>query len=177
MEETPSFHARTGPKATTWGLIASHPRESLTVIGLTAGGTLAYYTYTTYIQKFLVNTSGFSKDQANLITAGGLTGARDMGAAFLLVTASLLVVACYSSVNAVVKAELFPTATRALGVALPYSLANAAFGGTAEYVALAFKQAGRETGFFTYVTVIIGGSLLVYLAMRDTRRHSRIAED
>jgi MHS family alpha-ketoglutarate permease-like MFS transporter len=218
MDETPSFHARTGPRATTWGLIRSHPREALTVIGLTSGGTLAYYTYTTYIQKFLVNTSGFTKDQANLITAGALTvfmlvnplvgalsdrlgrrailigfgvlGAtltwpilstlahtRDVATAFALTAGSLLIVSAYSSVNAVVKAELFPTEVRALGVALPYSLANAAFGGTAEYVALAFKQAGRETWFFTYVSLIIGGSLLVYLLMRDTRRHSRIAED
>jgi MHS family alpha-ketoglutarate permease-like MFS transporter len=218
MDETPSFHARTGPRATTWGLIRSHPREALTVIGLTSGGTLAYYTYTTYIQKFLVNTSGFTKDQANLITAAALTvfmlvnplvgalsdrlgrrailigfgvlGAtltwpilstlahtRDVATAFALTAGSLLIVSAYSSVNAVVKAELFPTEVRALGVALPYSLANAAFGGTAEYVALAFKQAGRETWFFTYVSLIIGGSLLVYLLMRDTRRHSRIAED
>ena len=218
MDETPSFHARAGPRATTWGLIRSHPREALTVIGLTSGGTLAYYTYTTYIQKFLVNTSGFSKDQANLITAGALTvfmlvnplvgalsdrlgrrviligfgvlGAtltwpilstlahtRDVATAFALTAGSLLIVSAYSSVNAVVKTELFPTEVRALGVALPYSLANAAFGGTAEYVALAFKQAGREAWFFTYVSLIIGGSLLVYLLMRDTRRHSRIAED
>jgi MHS family alpha-ketoglutarate permease-like MFS transporter len=218
MDETPSFHARTGPRATTWGLIRSHPREALTVIGLTAGGTLAYYTYTTYIQKFLVNTSGFTKDQANLITAGGLTvfmlvnpligalsdrlgrrtiligfgilgagltwpilstlaGTHDVAAAFALTVAALLVVACYSSVNAVVKAELFPTEVRALGVALPYSLANAAFGGTAEYVALAFKQSGHETWFYTYVTVVIAASLAVYVLMRDTRRHSRIVED
>ena len=51
------------------------------------------------------------------------------------------------------------------------------FGGTAEFVALAFKQAGRETWFFTYVTVVIAGSLAVYALMRDTRAHSRIAED
>ena len=92
-------------------------------------------------------------------------------------TASLVVVAGYSSVNAVVKAELFPTEVRALGVALPFALANALFGGTAEFVALAFKQAGRETWFFTYVTVVIAGSLAVYALMRDTRAHSRIAED
>ncbi len=217
MEETPSFHARTGPEATTWGLIRSHPRETLTVIGLTAGGTLCYYVYTTYSQKFLVNTSGFTKEQANLITAGalavfmfatpafgalsdrigrrplliafgvlgvGLTwpilsllaGTRDAWTAFALVTGALLIQACYSSVNAVVKAELFPTATRALGVALPYSIANALFGGTAEFVALAFKQAGRETAFFTYVTVVIAASLVVYVTMADTRRTSRIAE-
>lgn len=218
MDETPSFQARTGPRATTLGLIRSHPRESLIVMGLTAGGTLAYYTYTTYIQKFLVNTSGFTRDQANLIVTGGLaifmlvnpligalsdrigrrpvliafgilgtsltwpmlsTLARthDPVAAFALVTAALLVVAGYSSMNAVVKAELFPTEVRALGVALPYALANAVFGGTAEFVALAFKQAGRETWFFTYVTVVIAGSLAVYTLMRDTRAHSRIAED
>ena len=62
-------------------------------------------------------------------------------------------------------------------MALPLCLANAAYGGTAEYVALAFKQAGHETRFFTYVTLVIAGSALVYLLMPDTRRHSRIAED
>lgn len=218
MDETPSFKARTGPRATTWRLLVSHPRESLTVIGLTAGGTLGYYTYTTYIQKFLVNTSGFSKDQANAITAGALAvfmlaqplvgslsdrvgrrwiligfgvlgtlltwpilstlaGTREVWPAFALVTGAVLIVSAYSSVNAVVKAELFPTEVRALGVALPYSIANAIFGGGAEYAALGFKQAGHETWFFTYVTVVIAGSLLVYLTMRDTRRHSRILED
>ena len=218
MDETPSFHARTGPRATTIGLIRSHPREALTVIGLTAGGTLAYYTYTTYIQKFLVNTSGFTKDQANLIVAAGLAifmlinplmgalsdrvgrrailmtfgvlgaaltwpmlstlaATRDPWLAFGLVTAALVVLSAYSSVNAVVKAELFPTEVRALGVALPYSLANAVFGGTAEYVALAFKQAGAETWFFTYVTLVIAASLAVYVLMPDTRKASRIVED
>ncbi|HEX5377141.1 MAG TPA: MFS transporter [Phenylobacterium sp.] len=218
MDETPSFQARSGPRATTWALIRSHPRESLLVMGLTAGGTLGYYTYTTYIQKFLVNTAGFSKNQATLILSGALTifmlvqpltgalsdriGRRpvliafgvlgatltwpilstlarthDMLAAFALVTGAVLIVSAYSSVNAVVKAELFPTEVRALGVALPYSFANALFGGTAEYVALGFKQAGHETWFYTYVTVVIAASLLVYALMRDTRRHSRIVED
>ena len=218
MDETPSFHARTGPRATTIGLIRSHPREALTVIGLTAGGTLAYYTYTTYIQKFLVNTSGFTKDQANLIVAAGLAifmlinplmgalsdrvgrrailmtfgvlgaaltwpmlstlaATRDPWLAFGLITAAMVVLSAYSSVNAVVKAELFPTEVRALGVALPYSLANAVFGGTAEYVALAFKKAGAETSFFTYVTVVIAASLAVYVLMPDTRKASRIKED
>jgi MHS family alpha-ketoglutarate permease-like MFS transporter len=73
MDETVSFHARDrGRRATTLGLIARHPRESLLVMGLTAGGTLGYYTFSTYIQKFLVNTSGFSKAQATTLTAGGL---------------------------------------------------------------------------------------------------------
>lgn len=218
LHETPSFQVKGAERARTWLLFVRHPRESLTVIGLTAGGTLAYYTYTTYLQKFLVNTSGFSKGTATAITAAGLfvfllvqplmgslsdrfgrrtllitfgvagmvftwpilstlAQTREVLPAFGLTLAALLIVSAYSSVNAVVKAELFPTEIRALGVALPYALANAAFGGTAEYVALWFKDQGNESAFFTYVTVVIGASLLVYLAMPDTKKTSRILED
>ena len=63
------------------------------------------------------------------------------------------------------------------GVALPYAIANTIFGGTAEYVALWFKAKGMERGFYVYVTVAIAVSLAVYVGMRDTKRHSRIAED
>ena len=66
---------------------------------------------------------------------------RDPFAAFVLVMAALVIVTGYTSINAVVKAELFPAHIRALGVALPYALANTMFGGTAEYVALWFKDA------------------------------------
>ena len=87
------------------------------------------------------------------------------------------IVALYTSVNAIVKAELFPTEVRALGVALPYAIANAIFGGGAEYVALWFKRQGHESWFFTYVTVVVAASLAVYLVMPDTRKTSRIVED
>jgi MFS family permease len=92
----------------------------------------------------------------------------------LLVLAALVAVTGYTAINAVVKAELFPAHIRALGVALPYAISNALFGGTAEYVALWFKQAGWERGFYLYVTTMIGVSLIVYLRMRDTRDTSRI---
>jgi MHS family alpha-ketoglutarate permease-like MFS transporter len=106
-----------------------------------------------------------------------LARTHDLGTAFALIIAALVIVSAYSSVNAVVKAELFPTEMRALGVALPYSLANALFGGTAEYVALWFKSKGNEPGFYTYVTLVIAASLGVYVLMRDTRSHSRTIED
>jgi len=221
LTETESFEnarAAGAPPSTGVSLFRDHPRAALLVMALTAGGTLAFYAYTTYMQKFLVNTSGFSRETATQITAAALfvfmciqpaagalsdrigrkpvmvtfgilgvlltvpiftalEGVRDPYSAFALVLAALLIVTGYTSINAVVKAELFPAHIRALGVALPYALANTLFGGTAEYVALWFKDRGIESAFYWYVTAMIGLSLIVYLTMRDTKKHSMIAED
>lgn len=98
-------------------------------------------------------------------------------AAFGLSLAALVIVSGYTAINAVVKAELFPAHIRALGVALPYALANAVFGGTAEYVALAFKLEGQESRYFWYVTAMIGVSLITYVFMRDTKAKSLITHD
>ena len=221
LAETESFEAakRSGaPRSSTANLFRDHPREALLVMALTAGGTLAFYAYTTYMQKFLVNTTGFDRETASrvmtvalfvfmclqplfgalsdrigrkpVMAAFGILGmvltvplftmleqASDPIAAFFLVMTALIIVTGYTSINAVVKAELFPSHIRALGVALPYALANTMFGGTAEYVALWFKDQGMEQGFYWYVTAMIGLSLIVYLTMRDTKRHSLIQED
>lgn len=196
-------------------LFREHPREAAIVIGLTAGGTLAFYAYTTYVQKFLVNTSGFSKETSTRIVAlalfvfvllqplvgwlsdrigrrpimiafgvlgtlftfpllDALGHARSPYVAFALVLAALVIVTGYTSVNPVVKAELFPAEIRTLGVALPFAIANTLFGGTAEYAALWFKSRGMERGFYLYVTIVIAISLVVYARMRDTRSTSRI---
>lgn len=218
LDETREFQTRTGPKSSALELILRHPKEALMVIGLTAGGTLAFYTYTTYLQKFLVNTSGFTKAQATEISAAALlifmllqpaVGALSdrvgrkpvmmcfgiLGVfctvpimtslaatdspfmAFLLALSALVIVSGYTAINAVVKAELFPAHIRALGVALPYAIANAVFGGTAEYVALSFKLDGREGLYFWYVTVMIGLSLITYVTMRETKDKSLIVGD
>jgi MHS family alpha-ketoglutarate permease-like MFS transporter len=73
-----------------------------------------------------------------------------------------------------VKAELFPTNVRAMGVGLPYALTVAIFGGTAEYIALWFKQAGFEEGFFYYVGACILVSLCVYALMPETTKESAL---
>ena len=221
LTETESFEnakAAGAPRSSGLRLIREHPKEALLVMALTAGGTLAFYAYTIYLPKFLVNTSGFDRETANRIAtaalflfmliqplAGALSdrvgrkplmvgfgllgllftvpiftlleGVRDPYAAFALLLAALVIITGYTSINAVVKAELFPAHIRALGVALPYAIANALFGGTAEYVALWFKDQGMESAFYWYVTFMIGVSLLVYLRMRETQKHSLIAED
>lgn len=219
MEETESFKkTRVKPKESAMRTLLRHPKELMTVVGLTMGGTLAFYTYTTYMQKYLVNTVGMSISDSTTISAatlflfmciqplvGGLSdkiGRRPIliafgvlgtlftvpilttlhtittwWGAFFLIMAALIIVSGYTSINAVVKAELFPTEIRALGVGLPYALTVSIFGGTAEYIALWFKSAGMETGYYWYVTACIACSLAVYATMKDTRKHSRIETD
>jgi MHS family alpha-ketoglutarate permease-like MFS transporter len=93
-------------------------------------------------------------------------------AAFLLIAAAWMIVSGYTSINAVVKAELFPTTVRAIGVGLPYALTVSIFGGTTDSVALSFKSAGHEEWFYYYLTGMIGISLVVYVFMRDTKADS-----
>ncbi|MGE0405770.1 MAG: MFS transporter [Candidatus Korobacteraceae bacterium] len=193
--------------------LMKYPREVLLVVGLTMGGTTAFYTYTTYMQKFLRLSVGLTDVQTTLVTAASLVfalflqplygalsdkigrkplligfgvagtlftiplldalqAATTAGGAFLLIAAAWLIVAGYTSINAVVKAELFPTKMRATGVGLPYALTVSIFGGTAESIALWFKSIGHERWFYYYLTAVIASSLLVYATMRDTKKHS-----
>jgi MHS family alpha-ketoglutarate permease-like MFS transporter len=92
--------------------------------------------------------------------------------AFLLISCAWLFVAGYTSINAVVKAELFPTKVRATGVGFPYAITVSLFGGTAPVVALWFKQPGHETWFYWYLSGMILVSLIVYVTMRDTKKDS-----
>jgi MFS transporter, MHS family, alpha-ketoglutarate permease len=92
--------------------------------------------------------------------------------AFILICAAWIFTAGYTSINAVVKAELFPTKIRAMGVGIPYSITVSIFGGTAPAVALYFKSLGHEEWFYYYLTGIIFLSLLIYSTMRDTKHES-----
>ncbi|MGH6659357.1 MAG: MFS transporter [Sphingomicrobium sp.] len=102
---------------------------------------------------------------------------RDVATAFALVMAGLVMLTGYTSINAIIKAEMFPADIRALGVALPFAIANVIFGGTAEYVALYLKDAGHERWFYIYISLLAAISLIAYVRMRETRTTSLIEED
>lgn len=221
LHETEAFEAQKEKKSEKKGTIKAllqHPKAVLTVVGLTLGGTLAFYTYTNYMQKFLVNTVHLSKDLSTLLSfitllifiilqpafgalsdkigrkplligfgilgtiftvplLTALSNTQSPWTAFFLLMAALIIVSGYTSINAIVKAELFPAEVRALGVGLPYALTVAIFGGTAEYVALWFKESKHESYFYWYITGCIAVSLLVYLTMKDTKKTSQINQD
>ena len=215
LHETDAFEAARQVVKRTSSLRAlmKFPREVLLVVGLTAGGTAAFYTYTTYMQKFLKLSVGLTDDQTTVVTLSALVFGMILqpiyGAvsdrigrkwlliafgvcgvlftipilttlqnvkgplpAFLLIAAAWMIVSGYTSINAVVKAELFPTNIRAIGVGLPYALTVSIFGGTTDSVAFGFKSLAHETWFYYYLTGMIGISLVVYLFMRDTKADS-----
>lgn len=216
LAETSAFEA--ARKESTRGslrALLAHKRETATVVGLTLGGTVAFYVYTTYMQKFLKLSAGLSASQTTWISAGSLLFAlalqpiygalsdhigrrpmliafgvlgtvftaplltaiatvRDAGSAFALICVAWLIVALYTSINAVVKAELFPAAIRVTGVALPYAATVSIFGGSAEYVALWFKAQGHENWFYWYASAAMFVSLVVYATMPETKAQSRI---
>ena len=82
---------------------------------------------------------------------------------FLLVATGYVILTGYTSINALVKSELFPAHIRALGVGVGYSLANSIFGGTAPLIYQALKARDQVPLFIAYVTVCIAVSLAVYV--------------
>lgn len=185
------------------------------VLGFTAGGSLCFYTFTTYMQKYLVNTAGMHANVASVIMTaalfvfmliqpligalsdrigrrasmlcfGGfatlftvpilsaLQSVTSPWAAFALVMLALIIVSFYTSISGILKAEMFPAQVRALGVGLSYAVANALFGGSAEYVALSLKSVGIETAFFWYVTALCGIAFIVSLMLHRKGKGIRL---
>jgi metabolite-proton symporter len=212
LAETASHETMHSKEAGSLLQLMRHKRAVLIVFAFTMGGSLYFYTFTTYMQKYLVNTAHMDAGVVSIVMTavlilymclqppfGALSdriGRRNnmilftaLGAlaaspllfalgqvsnpvtAFLLVLAALMIASFYTSISGVVKADLFPTEVRALGVGLTYAVANAIFGGTAEYVALWLKSSGQEQWFAWYVSGIVAVGLAASLIMPDTRKY------
>lgn len=211
LHETASAETRAREEAGSLKEIFSkHRRGFLIVLGYTAGGSLIFYTFTTYMQKYLVNTAQMNDRVANVVMTavlftymilqppfgalsdrigrkasmllfgalatifivplmhaiGRVTGPYE---AYFLIMAALAIVSFYTSISGLVKSEMFPAEVRALSVGLSYAIANALFGGSAEYVALWFKDRGIESDFFWYVAVMCAIAFVAALIMPDPR--------
>ena len=217
LHETTTAESRSSKAAGSVAEIFKHHKAAFfTVLGYTAGGSLIFYTFTTYMQKYLVNSAGMSiKTASNVMTAclflymcmqpvfGALSDRigrrRNMllfgalgamatvpilsalrtisspVAAFGLIVLALAIVSFYSSISGIVKAEMFPPEVRALGVGLSYAVANAIFGGSAEYVALGLKSIGHESAFYWYVTAMMVIAFVV--SLRLPRQASYLHDD
>ena len=215
LDETSQKETRTLKEAGSLKGLWRNRKAFVMVLGFTAAGSLSFYTFTTYMQKYLVNTAGMSANLASVIMTAALfvymlvqplfgmlsdkvgrrTSMLCFGAfatlftvpiltalqsvsspylAFALVMCALLITSFYTSISGILKAEMFPAQVRALGVGLSYAVANALFGGSAEYVALSLKSAGIETAFFWYVTVMAALASLVSLKLHRKGKGLRL---
>ncbi|MDP5008962.1 MAG: MFS family transporter [Glaciimonas sp.] len=67
LNETSTADSRKNKDAGTLAGLMKHKGAFLTVIGFTAGGSLMFYTFTTYMQKYLINTAGMAAKTASVV--------------------------------------------------------------------------------------------------------------
>ncbi|WP_208437407.1 MFS family transporter [Bartonella taylorii] len=199
-------------------LLRNHRKAFFLVVGFTAGGSLTFYTYTTYMQKYLITTTGFDKHTATTIMTAALfvfmllqpvfgfladkigtktsllmwsalsiiftipglrmiANANDTAIALLIIIGMLCIMSFYTSIAGIVKAEMFPASVRAMGVGLSYAIANALFGGSAEYVALGLKNMEYESLFYFYITGMMIIAFIAVLLMPDARKKGYLQGD
>ncbi|WP_432095598.1 MFS transporter [Streptomyces sp. bgisy100] len=66
-QETRSAEQRSAPRPGLFEALRHHPRASLLICGITTGGTIAYYTWTTYLPTYATVNAGFDKGDALLV--------------------------------------------------------------------------------------------------------------
>jgi MHS family alpha-ketoglutarate permease-like MFS transporter len=214
-ETTTESNRKSEAAGSVASLLRHHGRAFVTVLGFTAGGSLIFYAFTTYMQKYLVNTVGMSAKTASgvmtvclliymvmqpifgalsdrigrktsMIAFGALAtiftvpifsalrGVSSPVMAGVLITCAMAIISLYTSIGGLIKAEMFPVEVRALGVGLSYAVANAIFGGSAEYVALWFKKGGTEPYFYWYVSIMCLLACIVAIRMPDPQKSGHL---
>lgn len=219
LHETTTEESRSKKQAgSLLELLRNHRKAFFLVVSFTAGGSLTFYTYTTYMQKYLITTTGFDKHTAITIMTAALfvfmllqpafgftadkigtktslliwsvlsiiftiPGLHVIGntdktwIALLVITGMLCIMSFYTSISGIVKSEMFPASVRATGVGLSYAIANALFGGSAEYVALGLKDLGHESIFYFYITGMMIIAFVAVLLMPDARKKGYLQGD
>ncbi|WP_455476670.1 MFS family transporter [Bartonella sp. B41] len=212
LHETTTKESRSNTQAgSIRELLRNHRKAFFLVIGFTAGGSLTFYTYTTYMQKYLITTTGFDKPTATTVMTAALfifmllqpafgaladkigtkvalliwsvlsiiftipglivIGNTDSTwVAFAVITGMLCIMSFYTSVSGIVKADMFPSSVRAMGVGFSYAIANAIFGGSAEAVALGLKDLGYGSTFYFYITGMMVIAFVSACLMPDPKK-------
>ncbi|WP_336288266.1 MULTISPECIES: MFS family transporter [unclassified Bartonella] len=218
LHETTTKESRSKQQAGSLrGLLRNHGKAFFLVMCFTAGGSLTFYTYTTYMQKYLITTTGFDKHTATTIMTIALfvfmliqpifgfladkigtkislliwstlsiictipalkiIGSTDNKLVALLILVGMFcIMSFYTSVSGIVKAEMFPSSVRAMGVGLSYAIANALFGGSAESVALQFKKMGYDV-FHFYIAGMMIIAFIAIVLMPDARKKGYLQGD
>lgn len=215
LDETTSEHDRSRTGSGRFREVLKYPRAFWVVLGITCIGSLAFYVFTTYMQKYLINTGGLDKGLvAEIMTVclfifmllqplvGWISdhiGRKNSMTVFavamiilpvpllaaigsqkspilvgLLILLAMFFLSFYTSISGIVKAEMFPTYVRGLGVGFTYAIGNSLFGGSAEYVALFMKNQGIGDVFPWYMVIVALLGLIAVRGMHDNREHSTI---
>jgi MFS transporter, MHS family, dicarboxylic acid transporter PcaT len=211
MKETASAQAMQSKDAGSLRALLRYKRSFCFGLAFTAGGSLYFYIFTSYMQKILIGPGHLSAQSVSIIMAvallifmilqpafgtladrigmkasvtlfaglgaatvipmlRALSSVRSAPLAFTLVLSGLVIASFSTSIGGILKADLFPTEIRALGVGLAHAFGTAAFGGSAEYLALLMKQKGVEEYFFYYAAAVLGVSFIAALLLPDLRR-------
>jgi MHS family alpha-ketoglutarate permease-like MFS transporter len=92
-------------------------------------------------------------------------------------TVALIFIGGFVSIAPAVFAEMFPTAIRAAGLGVPYSIAVALFGGTSPYLQAWFASIGAPAAFYWYAIGLAVISIVTVVLMPETRARDLSADD
>ncbi len=121
---------------------------------------------------------GFGGMIVSVPVFSALAVATDPVLAFGIILIPLLLLSAYTSISALVKAELFPAHIRALGVALALcDRQRSIWRHRGICCAVVQAREGIEAGFYWYVTAIIGAATIAFLMLPETKKTSLILED